>query len=133
MELLGRVVDKVKPHPREIRVCMHRTAGSPRQHVRTEEKPRGVLSRSRLRTSSGWASSPAARSHSEGTAGSVCRLSRVWRESINACHFRRASAWHYTAPTVTLPLGVFRAMQGSSCTERLIGRGNIAPTTFAEP
>ncbi len=83
----------------------------------------GGSSRSRLRTSSGWASSPAARSHSEGTAGSVCRLSRAWRESINTCHFRRASAWHHTAPTGTLPLWVFRAMQGSSSLERLIGRG----------
>ena len=43
VELLGRVVDKVSPHPREVRVCMHRTAGSPRQHVRAEETDLGLI------------------------------------------------------------------------------------------
>ncbi len=41
--MLGRVVDKVSPHPREVRVCMHRTAGSPRQHVRAEETDLGLI------------------------------------------------------------------------------------------
>ena len=71
--------------------------GSPRQHVRTEEKPRGVLSRSRLRTSSGRASSPPRGRTVQGVT--VRRLCRAWcAQAVNACHFRRRQCIAITRP-----------------------------------
>jgi len=94
--------------------------------------PGGVLSRSRLRTSSGCASSPAARSHSAGTAGSVCRLSRAWRESINACHFRRAMQCITPPRRGRSRLGC--SAQGRAVAARSASSGaeTSHPTAFAE-
>ncbi len=66
VELLGRVVDKERGRTQEIRVCMRRTAGSPRQHVHTEEKPRGVSFRFLTVIFERVGLLPAARSHSAG-------------------------------------------------------------------
>jgi len=97
VELLARVVEKVRSTAREIRVGMHRTARSPASIFALRRRP-GVLSRSRVRTSSGWPCSPRPPGCTEGAAGRVCRLCRTWcAHAVNGCLFRRASACHYAA------------------------------------
>jgi hypothetical protein len=100
-----------------------------REHVRAEESDRGLIEvpAAYLR---GRATS-AARSH-RGSSRQGGRSSRPrCAQADNACDFRRANAWHYTAPKVTPALKAVRAMQGSSSTERPV-RVGIARNCTAE-
>lgn len=61
------------------------------------------------------------------------RLCRTWcAHAVNACHFRRANAWHYGDPKATPALKAVRTVQGASSTERLV-RVRRAPTCIVRP
>jgi len=80
----------------------NRLTHSPASMFELRSRPR-ALSRSRLRTSSGWPCSPRPPGCTEGAAGSVCRLFRACcAQAVNARHFRRAGASHATAPQLAL-------------------------------